>query len=202
MEDSPALEAQNAAQGQERLRMQHHDYRGGIDFAAQDIMQMQEQCQYDLIFSNAVMHWMREPKEAYRKLFEALTPGGELAVHQGGFGTYAGLHKAAREAIKRTGFSERFKHWIFPAYYPEKEELEELLAGIGFVDIEVESVYSDEKSNVSLADNFANASLIYYKRVGLGDEEYAALKKEFLHICETEPVEKRAHRLYVHAFRP
>ena len=123
-------------------------------------------------------------------------------MHQGGFGTYAGLHKAAREAIKRTGLTERFKHWIFPAYYPEKEELEELLEEIGYEDIRVESVYSDEKNNASLADNFANASLIYYKNVGLSDEEYAGLKKEFLHICDTEPVEKRAHRLYIHGFRP
>ena len=78
------------------------------------------------------------------------------------------------------------------------EEMEE----IGYEDIRVESVYSDEKNNASLADNFANASLIYYKNVGLSDEEYAGLKKEFLHICDTEPVEKRAHRLYIHGFRP
>lgn len=198
MEEVSLQEAPDLA-GNSALR---HDYRGSIEFLARDIMNMHEKCQYDLIFSNAVMHWMREPKEAYRRLFEALTPGGELAVHQGGFGTYAGLHKAAREAIKRTGLTERFKHWIFPAYYPEKEELEELLEEIGYEDIRVESVYSDEKNNASLADNFANASLIYYKNVGLSDEEYAGLKKEFLHICDTEPVEKRAHRLYIHGFRP
>ena len=163
---------------------------------------MEEKNTYDLVFSNAVLHWVTEPKRAYRLLFEALVPGGDLAVHQGGFGTYEGLHKAVRKAIGQAGFGERFKNWIFPVFYPEREEMEELLFEIGYEDIEVESIHSDESENVNLVDNFANASLIYYQRVGLSDEEYQLLKKEFFRICETEPVELSAHRLYIHAKRP
>lgn len=178
------------------------DCRGGIRFTALDVMQMKEQCKYDLVFSNAAMHWIPEPQKAYQLLFEALVPGGELAVHQGGFGTYDGLHQAARVAIERVGFSERFKNWSFPVFYPKKAKMEEMLREIGFENIRVESVSSDETGNINLVENFANASLIYYKRVGLNDEEYETLKNEFLHICNTEMVERRAVRLYIHAFRP
>lgn len=178
------------------------DCGGSVSFLVKNVLDMESKNVYDLIFSNAVMHWVPEPARAYRLLYEALVPGGELAVHQGGFGTYAGLHEAARRAITRTGLTDVFRNWIFPVFYPAKEEMEELLEQTGFVDIEVESVSKDESDNENLVDNFANASLIYYKQAGLEDEDYERLKEEFFLICRTEPVELASHRLYIHAFRP
>ncbi len=178
------------------------DCTGSIRFLVKDVMELAEKNHYDLVFSNAVMHWVADPRQAYRLLYEALAPGGELAVHQGGFGTYSGLHKTVQKAIRNVGFTERYRTWIFPVFYPAREEMEELLEQTGFEDIEVESIYKDESDNVNLVDNFANASLIYYQRAGLTDEEYALLKEEFFRICETESVELSSHRLYIHAFRP
>ena len=178
------------------------DCTGKITFDVNDVLWMEEKNTYDLVFSNAVLHWVTEPKRAYRLLFEALVPGGDLAVHQGGFGTYAGLHRVVRQAIRGVGLEERYKNWIFPVFYPEREEMEELLLEIGFEDVEVESVHSDESENANLVDNFANASLIYYQRVGLSDEEYQLLNHEYFRICGTEQVELSSHRLYIHARRP
>lgn len=97
---------------------------------------------------------------------------------------------------------DKFRNWIFPAYYPQREEIEELLEEIGFENIKVESVFSDEADNSNLVDNFSNASLIYYKKVGLSDEEYERLKEEFFRVCESEAVDKSSHRLYIFALKP
>lgn len=138
----------------------------------------------------------------YRLLYEALEPGGRLAVHQGGYGTYAGLHKAVRKAIQNLGLNDRYKRWIFPAFYPRKEEMKLLLEGVGFTEVRVESAYSDEKDNMDLVDNFANASLIYYHIPSVSDEEFVAIKAEYFWICETEEPNKSSHRLYISAEKP
>jgi len=176
--------------------------RGYIHFGIMDAMDLDDEEKYDLIFSNAVMHWVENPKQVYHKMQQALVPGGAIAIHQGGKGTYNGLHEVVREAIKKLGFQSKFKGWIFPAYYPDKDEMEEFLSEVaGYVNVSVESVYSDEKDNMTLVDNFATASLIYYKQAGLSDEEYESLKECYFELCAEKEVDKSSHRLYIYAER-
>ena len=81
--------------------------------------------------------------------------------------------------------------------------MEEFLSEVaGYVNVRVESVFSDEKNNDTLVENFANASLIYYQQAGLTDEEYAALRKCYFEICAQREVDKSSHRLYIYAERP
>ena len=176
---------------------------GYINFHIMDAMDLDEVNKYDLIFSNAVMHWIEEPKQVYHKMKQALVPGGAIVVRQGGYGTYAGLHEVVRKAISKLGFQKKFKGWIFPAYYPDKEEVEEFLSEVaGYVNVRVESVFSDEKDNETLVENFANASLIYYQQAGLTDEEYATLRECYFELCAQMEVDKSSHRLYIYAERP
>ncbi|MDO4332999.1 MAG: P-loop NTPase fold protein [Eubacteriales bacterium] len=184
------------------LKENTEEFKGDIDFEVMNALDLKAKAEYDLVFSNATLHWITDEKRMYSLLFEALEPGGTLAVHQGGYGTYAGLHQMARDAIRNIGLEEKFKRWIFPAFYPKKEEMELLLREIGFTDIRVESVYSDEKDNENLVDNFAKASLIFYRQAALTDDEYEALEAEYFRLCKTEPVNKSSHRLYIYAERP
>lgn len=177
-------------------------YEGDIDFDVMDALDLHDKEMYDLVFSNATLHWITDEKRMYGLLYEALEPGGKLAVHQGGAGTYAGLHQAVRKAIRNLGLEDRYKKWLFPAFYPKKREMELLLESVGFADIHVESVYSDEKDNMDLVDNFANASLIYYHIPSVTDEEFDAVRREYFRICETETIDKSSHRLYIFAEKP
>ena len=170
---------------------------GQIDFLVKDAMSLNVKNEFDLIFSNATLHWIRKPEQMYGLLYRALTPGGTLAVHQGGYGTYAGLHDAVRRAAKNLGLFYRLENWSFPAYYPKKDEIRSLLEKLGYTKIEIQSVSTDEAENKNLVDNFANASLIYYQEAGFTKDEYTALKEEYLRICNTEQVELKAHRLYI-----
>lgn len=177
-------------------------YLGHVSFVEMNALELAECEKYDLIFSNATLHWITESEKMYSLLYRAMIPDGKLAVHQGGFGTYRGLHEAARKAIKRAGLSDRYKNWIFPVFYPTKEEMEEMLEKIGFTDIQVNSIVSDEKQNEKLVENFANASLIFYKKAGISEEEYVRLEKEYFAVCREEKIDKYAHRLYIYAKKP
>lgn len=110
------------------------DHLGSIIFFVQDAMALAEKACYDLIFSNATLHWIPDQEGIYRRMLEALMPGGRLAVHQGGQGTYRELHQMARRAGENVGLGEKLKDWQFPAQYPSEEAMRALLEKLGYVD--------------------------------------------------------------------
>lgn len=177
------------------------DHLGSIIFFTEDAMALQEQSCYDLVFSNATLHWIQDQEGIYRKMFEALIPGGKLAVHQGGEGTYKELHSIARQAGENTGVGEKLKDWRFPAQYPTEEEMRALLERIGYVNIDVDGEVSDEGENPSLVEDFATASLIFYKDAGLTDAEFKKLRAEYLRLAKKNST-VTSHRLYILAEKP
>jgi len=52
----------------------------GLRFEQRDIHSFQEESQYDLVFSNAALHWIPDHKSLFARLAGALRPGGQLAV--------------------------------------------------------------------------------------------------------------------------
>ena len=155
-----------------------------------------------MVFSNATLHWITNSKKMYALLYNALKPGGRLAVHQGGDGSYKGLHDVVRQAAENIGVAKNLQNWTFPVFYPTKEEMEKLLLDVGFTQISVESVYSDGSEYEHLIENFENASLIYYKPMLDSEECYKALVKEYRRLCSIQPVDTSTHRLYIQALKP
>lgn len=54
--------------------------RPGLRFRRQAIEAFEEENAYDLVFSNAALHWVADHPALFRRLVRALRPGGQLAV--------------------------------------------------------------------------------------------------------------------------
>lgn len=176
-------------------------YSDSIDFYVMDALKLADHEMYDLVFSNATLHWITSSKRMYTQLYNALKAGGKLAVHQGGDGSYSGLHDIVMQAAKNLGLDKQLKGWTFPVFYPTKEEMEKLLLDIGFRQVSVESVYSDGREYGHLIENFEKASLIFYRPMLNSEEEYKALVDEYYKQCSLKAVDTSAHRLYIHAVK-
>jgi trans-aconitate 2-methyltransferase len=108
---------------------------GRADVRLQDLSQLEVRDQVDLVFSNAVFHWVSDHQNLFRRLFGALRPRGRLVAQCGGKGNVASL----AEAIAEVGAQERYaKHfagmrgiWNFA----DPEETEALLQDIGFEEV-------------------------------------------------------------------
>jgi trans-aconitate methyltransferase len=85
---------------------------------------------FDAVFSNAAIHWMRDPAAVARCTYEALKKGGRFVAEFGGKGnlkaTKDALHGAARDA----GYA--VSEEIAYRYYPSVGEFATLLEGEGF----------------------------------------------------------------------
>ena len=73
----------------------------GINWQLADAAIWQPERQYDLIFSNAALHWLDQHEQLLPRLAQALTPGGCLAIQMPRNFTSAS-HSIARE-VARSG---------------------------------------------------------------------------------------------------
>ncbi len=72
---------------------------------------------FDAVFSNAVLHWVRDAPAVARGVRNALKPGGRFVAEFGGRGNVARLMEAACAALRRHGVAdpEGLNPWYFPS---------------------------------------------------------------------------------------
>ena len=83
----------------------------------------------DAVFSNAVLHWVRDPVAAIKRIKTALKPRGRFVAEFGGHGNVAAIVTALRAAVRIHGGDELL---AAPWYYPTPAEYQGLLEAEGF----------------------------------------------------------------------
>jgi SAM-dependent methyltransferase len=84
---------------------------------------------FDAVFSNAVLHWVREPDRAAQSMARVLKPAGRLAVEFGGHGNIAAIATALRAVARSRGVDAATAS---PWFYPTTSEYGAILAAAGF----------------------------------------------------------------------
>jgi trans-aconitate methyltransferase len=83
--------------------------------------------EFDAVFSNAAMHWMRNADAVAAGVGRALKPGGRFVGEFGGHGCVAAIHTAVRAALDRRGLTIGS-----PWYFPTADEYRGVLERHGF----------------------------------------------------------------------
>ena len=101
----------------------------GLDARVADVTVLEFRGEFDAAFSNAVLHWVRDPDAALASIHRALAPGGRLVAEMGGHGCVASIRAAFGEVLARRGVdAERLNPW----YFPTAEEYRGRLDAAGF----------------------------------------------------------------------
>jgi SAM-dependent methyltransferase len=85
--------------------------------------------EFDAVFSNAALHWMRKPKLVIAGVARALRPRGRFVGELGGHGNVAAIGTAIRAVGARRGADPAL---TAPWFFPTPEEYGRLLAEGGF----------------------------------------------------------------------
>jgi SAM-dependent methyltransferase len=85
--------------------------------------------EFDAVFSNAALHWMRNPRAVISGVCRALRPNGRFVAEFGGHGCVAKIKKALVDALNRRGLDGEA---AVPWYFPTVEEYSALLKKAGF----------------------------------------------------------------------
>jgi len=101
----------------------------GLDVSHMDGQALQFDREFDAVFSNAALHWMRDGEAVVRGVWRALKPGGRFVAEFGGHGNVAAIVTAILAIAKARGVSGEL---AAPWFYPTPAEYRELLENTGF----------------------------------------------------------------------
>ncbi len=88
----------------------------GLDARVMDGERLEFEAEFDAVFSNAALHWMRRPDAVIAGVGRALKPGGRFVAEMGGDGCVAKIKAALVDALARRGIEgEALNPWYFPA---------------------------------------------------------------------------------------
>jgi SAM-dependent methyltransferase len=81
--------------------------------------------EFDAVFSNAAMHWMKRADLVIAGVRRALRPGGRFVAEFGGFGCVQTIAAALEAALDRRGIDGRGRNpWYFPTDVEYRRRLE------------------------------------------------------------------------------
>jgi trans-aconitate methyltransferase len=101
-----------------------------IDFAVADARDFQVDEPLDAVFSNAVLHWIKEPDAVINCVKKALKPGGRFVAEFGGKGNVEAIVRAILSVLSEIGCEE--PEALNPWYYPSIGDYAGLLEKQGF----------------------------------------------------------------------
>ena len=100
-----------------------------INFIHSDAVNFSVESKVDVIFSNAVLHWIDKKNQSNMMncVYNALNDNGQFVFEMGGYGCCEIIHEALRES-----FTKRNHEYIMPFYFPKIGEYANMLEQTGF----------------------------------------------------------------------
>jgi trans-aconitate 2-methyltransferase len=107
---------------------------GNVQVVQSDIATVRLPEKVDVVFSNAVLHWVPDHGKVFANFVGLLKEGGELLAQCGGEGNLKGALAVFGRVASGEPFSRHFTGWKEPWHFAPPQSTEKLLRGAGFKD--------------------------------------------------------------------
>jgi trans-aconitate 2-methyltransferase len=111
--------------------------KNNLRFKLQDISSLDYEDEFDLVFSNAVLHWVKDHNRLLDNVYKCLKKGGLARFNFGSEGNCVHFHKVIRLAMGQPEYSAYFEAFEWPWYMPPVEEYELLVRRFPFREIKI-----------------------------------------------------------------
>jgi trans-aconitate methyltransferase len=101
----------------------------GLTIVEASASYMEFDSQFDAVFSNAALHWMKDADAVVGRVARALRPHGRFVAEMGGHGCVKTIVSALTEELDRRGYDG---HAANPWYFPTIEDYGGRLSAAGF----------------------------------------------------------------------
>lgn len=97
----------------------------GLDAEVMDGQNLTYAEEFDLVLSNAALHWMKDQDAVIDGVWRALKPGGRFACEMGGGDNVGQIRRAIAQAVTDRGIdAEAIDPWTFPTVVEQHGRLE------------------------------------------------------------------------------
>ena len=114
-----------------------------LRFAVMDAAALSFHEEFDVVFSNAALHWIEDHEAVLKGVHWSLKPGGGILFQMGGKGNASGIRSVLEKTIARPEWRAYFKGFSLPYRFPGTEEYTTLLKSTGFGIKRVELIPKD-----------------------------------------------------------
>ena len=121
-------------------------YNAGINvrFELLDINAIDFESEFDLVFSNATLHWVKDHKKLLNNVFKALEDRGTARFQFAGDGNCSNLIRILKEVTSAKEYASYFSKFNWPWYMPALDEYQALLEEVAFTEKRVWSENGDK----------------------------------------------------------
>jgi len=162
-----------------------------LSFQLKDVRHLDFNGEFDIVFSNASLHWVVDHLPVLRGIRKSLKPSGRILIQMGGRGNAAGIIEALETMIKDEKWQSYFTLFSFPYGFYGPDEYQIWLKEAGLKAKCVELIPQDmiHKGREGLSTWLRTTWLPYTQRIP------ALLRQEFIagivdHYIENHPVGK------------
>ena len=118
-----------------------------LKFQIVDAVQLNYQEKFDVVFSNAVLHWIDDHVSLLSRIFKCLKPGGRALLQMGGKGNASEIITVLSSLINNKSWKRYFKDFEFPYHFYGPEEYTKWINQTGFVKSSVELIPKNMEHN-------------------------------------------------------
>jgi trans-aconitate methyltransferase len=101
-----------------------------LEFIESDATTLGFNSEFDAVFSNATIHWIKDQHALASAIWRSLKPGGRFVAEFGGKGNLSAVRQALKRAMSNIG--HQITNGGLERYYPSKGEYATLLESAGF----------------------------------------------------------------------
>ena len=127
--------------------------KGNLHFVLMDIDDLDFTDEFNIVFSNAALHWVKDHNRLLQNVRNALLPKGRARFNFADEGNCVSFLKVILEAIADERFGEYFTDFDWPWYTPSIDEYTELCKSSGLQNVRVwgenaDRYFPDKKSMI------------------------------------------------------
>ena len=125
----------DASRGMIEVAKKHR--KANLSFVLGNINHLNFKENFDLVFSNATLHWVVDHAALLRKVLRCLRNNGVLRFNFAGMGNCSHFFEIVRSVMKESAYARYFSDFVWPWYMPAVKEYETLVHKFPFRDIRV-----------------------------------------------------------------
>jgi trans-aconitate methyltransferase len=106
-------------------------------FKVQDINNLDYENEFDVMFSNATLHWIKDHNRLLKNVYRSLKPNGILRFNFGAEGNCVNFIRIIQVAMQLPEYADYFIGFDSPWYFPELDKYEKLVKEFPFREMRV-----------------------------------------------------------------
>lgn len=146
----------DASRGMIKTAQQNHQ-KANLKFELLDIGSIQFTNEFDIILSNAALHWVRDHEALLHNVYVALKDNGKVRFNFAADGNCSSFYKVVREVMLLPEYSAYFSNFVWPWFMPSIEAYQSVAELFPFSEVEIwgengDRYFSDKEEMIRWID--------------------------------------------------